>query len=296
MANARAAFASPVPTEPSMTYRSLFVHLDDSAQTGQRLDVAARLARHYPAEVVGGYVVPERDLTPTESALLPADLVKARRGTIAQAQSDAQRRFGAALAAAGVTAMQWRAPAGDPIDAAVLQARYADLAIMGQPARTGPDAAFAAELVNAVVMDSGRPVLLVPYIGAAKTLGERVMIAWKDSRESARAVADALPLLKDAKSVLAVAVMPHAEETVEEYVSDRAVEGFLRRHNVAASVKRMVAQDIEAGEFLLSRAADFGADLIVMGGYSRPRLSRLVWGGVSQLMLESMTVPVLMSH
>ena len=83
MANARAAFASPEPTEPSMTYRSLFVHLDDSAQTGQRLDVAARLARHYPAEVVGGYVVPERDLTPTESALLPADLVKARRGTIA---------------------------------------------------------------------------------------------------------------------------------------------------------------------------------------------------------------------
>ena len=83
---------------------------------------------------------------------------------------------------------------------------------------------------------------------------------------------------------------------MQEYGSDRAVEGFLRRHGVEGVVKRMVAQDIEAGEFLLSRAADFSADLIVMGGYSRPRLSRLVWGGVSQLMLESMTVPVLMSH
>lgn len=279
-----------------MTYRSLFVHLDDTAETAQRLDVAARLARHYPAEVVGAYVVATRDLTPTESALLPPDLVKLRLGSATQAQHDAERRFRASMAAAGVANTQWRAPAGDPIDAAVLQARYADLAIVGQPARKGPDAAFAAELVNAVVMDSGRPVLVVPFIGPAKTLGERVMIAWKDSRESARAVADALPFLKDAKSVLAVAVTPRAEETVQEYGSDRAVEGFLRRHGVEGVVKRMVAQDIEAGEFLLSRAADFSADLIVMGGYSRPRLSRLVWGGVSQLMLESMTVPVLMSH
>lgn len=279
-----------------MTYRSLFVHLDDTAETAKRLDVAARLARHYPAEVIGGYVVGGRDLTPTESAMLPPDLVKARIGSAVQAQHDAEKRFRAAMTAAGVTSSQWRAPAGDPIDAAVLQARYSDLAILGQPVHDGPDATFTAELANAVVMDSGRPVLIVPYIGAAKTLGERVMIAWKDSRESARAVDDALPFLKDAKSVLAVAVTSRAEETVEEYVSDRAVEGFLRRHDVVAEVKRMVAQDIDAGEFLLSRAADFGADLIVMGGYSRPRLSRLVWGGVSQLMLTSMTVPVLMSH
>jgi nucleotide-binding universal stress UspA family protein len=279
-----------------MTYRSLFVHLDDSDESAQRLDVAARLARHYPAEVVGGYIVASRDLTPTEQAFLPTHLDRTQRESDAQAQKYAERGYPAAMRPAGVKSTQWRAPAGDPIDAAVLQARYSDLAILGQPAREGAQAAFAAELVNAAVMDSGRPVLVIPYIGAAKTLGERVMIAWKDSRESARAVADALPFLKDAKSVLAVAVTGRAEETVEEYVSDRAVEGFLRRHAVAADVKRMVAQDIDAGEFLLSRAADFGADLIVMGGYSRPRLSRLVWGGVTQLMLASMTVPVLMSH
>ncbi|CAG0956664.1 hypothetical protein BURK1_00489 [Burkholderiales bacterium] len=279
-----------------MTFRSVFVHLDDSPQTDQRVDVAVRLARQYPAEIAGAYVVSTRDLAPTASALFPPDLLKIRLGTIAQAQADAEKRFRKAMADAGIKSMHWRAPAGDPIEAAVLQARYADLAIVSQPAHDGPDASFAGELVNAVVMDSGRPVLFVPYIGAAKTLGERVMIAWKDSRESARAVADALPFLKDAKAVLAVAVTPHAEETVREYVSDKAVEGFLRRHGVEAAVKRMVAQDIEAGEYLLSRAADFSADLIVMGGYSRPRLSRLVWGGVSNLMLESMTVPVLMSH
>ena len=279
-----------------MTYRSIFVHVDDSDQTDLRLEAATRLARHYPAELTGAYIVSTRDLTPTESALLPADLVKARMGTVAQAQKDAEHRFRKAASAAGIKSVQWRAPAGDPVGAAVMQARYSDLAVVGQPARKGPDAAFSAELANAVVMDSGRPVLFVPYIGAGKTLGERILIAWKDSRESARAVADALPFLKDAKAVLAIAVEPRDEESVQDYVSDKAVEGFLRRHDVDATVNRMVAPDIASGEFLLSRAADFGADLIVMGGYSRPRLSRLVWGGVSNLMLESMTVPVLMSH
>ena len=279
-----------------MTYRSIFVHVDDSDQTDLRLEAATRLARHYPAELTGAYIVSTRDLTPTESALLPADLVKARMGTVAQAQKDAEHRFRKAASAAGIKSVQWRAPAGDPVDAAVMQARYSDLAVVGQPVRKGPDAAFSTEVANAVVMDSGRPVLFVPYIGAGKTLGERILIAWKDSRESARAVADALPFLKDAKAVLAIAVEPRDEESVQDYVSDKAVEGFLRRHDVDATVNRMVAPDIASGEFLLSRAADFGADLIVMGGYSRPRLSRLVWGGVSNLMLESMTVPVLMSH
>jgi nucleotide-binding universal stress UspA family protein len=74
------------------------------------------------------------------------------------------------------------------------------------------------------------------------------------------------------------------------------VAAFLRRHQVKAKVTRIVAEDIAAGELLLSQVADFGADLIVMGAYSRPRLTELVWGGVTRVMLSSMTAPVLMSH
>jgi len=151
-------------------------------------------------------------------------------------------------------------------------------------------------LANAVVMGSGRPVLFVPYTGAEGSIGERVLIAWKDSRESARAVADALPILKDAKKVLAVAIASSEEETLKDLVTDKQIEGFLGRHEIHAQVKRIVAPDADAGELLLSHAADIGADLIVMGGYSRPRFAQLVWGGVSKLILNSMTVPVLMSH
>ena len=279
-----------------MTYRSIFVHVDDTAQTGPRLDAAALLARRYPAEVLGAYVVSTHELSATESAVLPPELVRARQASTAQALRDAESRFRNAMKVSGVLMSTWLAPAGDPVDAAVTRARYADLAVVGQPKPGAPEAGFVARLASAVVMESGRPTLVVPHIGIARTMGERILIAWKESRESARAVADALPLLKDAKEILAVAVMPGAEETVQEYVSDKAVEGFLRRHGVEAAVKRMTAEDVGAGEYLLSRAADFGADLIVMGGYSRPRLSRLVWGGVTATMMKSMTVPVLMSH
>ena len=122
------------------------------------------------------------------------------------------------------------------------------------------------------------------------------MIAWKDSRESARAVADALPLLKDAKRVFAVAVTPDPDDDSRDLLVDAQVSAYLRRHGVDATVRRIAATDIDAGELLLSQAADFNADLIVMGAYSRPRITELVWGGVTRLMLESMTAPVLMSH
>ncbi len=78
--------------------------------------------------------------------------------------------------------------------------------------------------------------------------------------------------------------------------AEQEVAAFLKRHDVDATVRRLVAPDIEAGELLLSQASDLGVDLIVMGGYSRPRLTQLVWGGVTSIMLASMTVPVLMSH
>ena len=131
-------------------------------------------------------------------------------------------------------------------------------------------------------MESGRPVLFVPFTRIEQPIGQRILIAWKDARESARAVADALPFLKDAKQVRCVAITPDAEETLRDVLVDKQVEGFLHRHEIEAQVKRIVAADVEAGELLLSHVADIGADLIVMGGYSRPRFSQLVWGGVSR--------------
>jgi nucleotide-binding universal stress UspA family protein len=278
-----------------MTYRSILVHVDNGAYNTQRLEVAAALARQFPAQLVGAYLVPQADYSPFANALIPPDLVEKRLERANDAQHAAERRF-RELAGAGGPALEWRAPVGDPVEAAVIHSRYADLVLLGQPVREQPDYAFASELAHAVLMESGRPVLFVPYTRIEQPLGRRILIAWKDARESARAVADALPFLKDAQTVRAVAITADNEETLRDVLVDKQVEGFLARHDVQAQVKRIVAADVDAGELLLSHAADIGADLIVMGGYSRPRISQLVWGGVSRLILGSMTVPVLMSH
>ena len=279
-----------------MTYRSIFVHVDDGDDTARRLDIATRLATMYPAELVGAYLVPGHNPSPFTSAMMASEIVRRRMRQNVDDVRAAEARFRAAATAAGVDQVAWRSPFGDPFDVAVLESRYSDLAVLGQPDRDHPNAAFNTELANAVLMLSGRPVLFVPVYGVEKTLGERILIAWKDSRESARAVADALPLLKDAKEVHAVAITPDEDESRRDTRTDQQVRHFLSRHNVDAVVKRVVAQDIDAGELLLSHAADISADLIVMGGYSRPRITQLVWGGVTSVLLNSMTIPVLMSH
>lgn len=279
-----------------MTYRSIFIHVDDGDDSARRLDIAIRLAQVYPAELVGAYLVPGHNPSPFTSAMMASEIVRRRMRQNDDDVRAAEGRFRAAAAAAGIARVAWRSPSGDPFDVAVLESRYCDLAVLGQPDRDHANAAFNTELANAVLMQAGRPVLFVPVYGVEKTLGERILIAWKDSRESARAVADALPLLKDAKEVHAVTIASDAEESRRDIMTDRQVHQFLLRHNVDATVKRVVAQDVEAGELLLSHAADISADMIVMGGYSRPRITQLVWGGVTRVLLNSMTVPVLMSH
>lgn len=279
-----------------MTYRSIFVHADDTEPCARRIDYAARLARRYPSELHGSYLPSPSELTRYAKAVMAQEEIDKYARLRAEERSAAENAFRTAAKKAGVTSVEWDVPQRSPIGAAVLRARHSDLAILGQPPRDDPRELFAAELANAVVTHCGRPVLFVPSVGDFPTIGERVLIAWKDSRESARAVADALPLLKDAKKVIALAVTPVSDETANERFTDAQLSAFLRRHDIDASVKRIAAADIEAGELLLSQAADTGADLIVMGAYSRPRLTEVVWGGVTRVMLSSMTAPVLMSH
>jgi nucleotide-binding universal stress UspA family protein len=143
---------------------------------------------------------------------------------------------------------------------------------------------------------TGRPVLVVPQIGAPSTVGKTVMLCWNASRESARAAADALPFLQAAEKVVILIVDPEvsADGHGQEPGADVAI--WLARHGVKVTVQRDIAADAQIGEIILSRAADHGADLIVMGIYGHSRLREIVLGGVSRTMLSSMTVPGLMSH
>lgn len=280
-----------------MGYRSILVHVDDADQSDRRLAVAARLARTFHAELAGAYLVATREMTPFASAVLPDAVVANRLRETGDAQSHAEARFRAAAARESLSAIGWSAPAGRALDQAVLHARYADLAVVGQPMADDPEASFGNELVHAMLLSSGRPVLLVPHFGEFPVIGDNVLIAWKESREAARAVNDALPLLKRARNVyvLTAGAADDAGDPTED-LSDLGIAAFLARHDVEAKIRQDVVADIDVGNLLLSRAADLSIDLIVMGGYTRPRLSEAVFGGVTRLMLQAMTVPILMSH
>jgi nucleotide-binding universal stress UspA family protein len=155
--------------------------------------------------------------------------------------------------------------------------------------------ATPSDLPETVALAIGRPVLVVPHIGA-KPPGKVVLLCWNASREAARAAADSLPFLKAAEKVIILAVDPATSSAGHGAEPGADVAAWLSRHGVKVTVQRDVAADSDVGGVILSRAADHDADLIVMGIYGHSRMREMVLGGVSRTLLRSMTVPVVMAH
>jgi len=170
--------------------------------------------------------------------------------------------------------------------------RRFDLIVLGQPQR---EETMPEEVVDeSALFESGRPVIFVPYIHKGEAKLDRIMVCWDGSRAAARAIADALPLLKKAKQVEVVIVASGRAKGDE--VPGVDLGQHLARHGLKIEVKRITSPDIDVASTILSYAADSSADMIVMGGYGHSRLREFVLGGATRGILESMTVPVLMSH
>jgi nucleotide-binding universal stress UspA family protein len=274
-------------------FKSVLVHVDDRPTSKARVELAAQVARRFDAGLEGAYLVPTLNITPTVAALLPESVVAARMREAGDAQHSAEALFRAA--AAGVRDIVWSASAQPAEQALVAMARTTDIAIVGQADRAESDAAFFRGLTEAVVLAAGRPAIVVPFVVRAPTMGDVVLIAWNETRESARAVADALPLLVRARRVDIMTV--ESGENGGNARDDARLREFLGRHAVpVGAIHRDRIEDIAVGELLLSRAADLGSDLIVMGAYAHTRIQERILGGVTRTMLDTMTVPVLMSH
>ena len=279
-----------------MSFKTILVHIDASAPCQRRLEAAIR-SRDRVSRTAGRHLSrAAQDLTPSVAVLLPADVLDQRARENADAQHEAEQFFRRATAAAHVTTTEWRAPAGAPEDAAVAHGRCVDLFVMGQSEPDDPARLFNQELVTTTIVSIGRPAMIIPYTGARSSLGENVLVAWDGGREASRAIADALPLLERAKQVMVVAVDSGSNAHAVDTQATARLTAYLHANGVAASISHDDATEISIGERLLSRAADLGSDLIVMGGYGHARLREFVLGGATRTMLESMTVPVLMSH
>lgn len=203
-------------------------------------------------------------------------------------------RFCEQAAALGLRSFEPVVEVEDPVPSAIVHARRADLVVVGQH-EAGSDSGVPPDLPQQVLIHGARPVLVLPYAGAPATPGSRVLVAWDGGREAARAIADALPFLHRAAAVQ-LAVFESAGETRAPALPPGAdILPWLSRHGIAAEAVR-VPTPIDTGNALLSHAADFGAELIVMGGYGHSRFRETVLGGVTRTVLRQMTVPVLMSH
>ena len=191
---------------------------------------------------------------------------------------------------------EWREiPEGPDADPA-LHARYADLVILGQLDPDRAESDLIRPRPEQVALGSGRPVLIVPYAGHFDDVGRRVLIAWNATREAARAVSDAMPFLTSAELVTVLTIDPREGPRAHGELPGADIALHLARHGVKAQIERTVSAGLPVGEVLLSRVADLGADLIVMGAYGHSRVREMLLGGVTRSVLRSMIVPVLMSH
>ncbi|MEJ0023852.1 MAG: universal stress protein [Alphaproteobacteria bacterium] len=177
----------------------------------------------------------------------------------------------------------------------VMSARHADLTIL-QAAHDEADRAFRGTLVEAVLFQSGRPMLIVPPGYQKSAAFERVVIGWNASREAARAVGDAASILEAAKTVTIVTVDAKSDELGVEVSTGRELAAHLSRRGVNVEVRNELSQGRPQGDVLLDIAAGLSADVIVLGGYGHSRARELVLGGVTRELLRSADRPLFMSH
>lgn len=280
-----------------MTFKNLLVHVDKTESCAGRIAAALKLAEAHDAHLTGLALTAEFSMPTYIGSQMPVAVLEMQREQAMNQAEEAAKQFDKALAKSGAKGESRIVSCLDIDVAAIiaLHGRHTDLVVVGQ-AEPDKTSARGRHLAEEVTLSVGRPTLVVPYIGAGKSLGRRVLVAWDAGREAARAINDALPILQLADNVTILSINPRPGYDLhgEEPGADIALQ--LARHDVSVDVQRTQVKDIDIGEALLSRLADDGSDLLVMGAYGHTRLREFVLGGMTRTLLAEMTVPVLMSH
>jgi nucleotide-binding universal stress UspA family protein len=278
-----------------MSYRTIVVHADRAANAEARIALAAAIASREEAHLVGAAMtgMPRSMLAGRSyegSGVFLADYLRRAEERVQLALE----QFKAMADRLGVQTFEARSSNDDEYAGLCMQARYADLVVLGQAAAAEDnEGSLLPDLPDYVLLNCGRPVLLVPRTGRFPTIGKRVMVAWNGSVEAAKAVTAALPLLRGAEQVT-LAVLGNSADTLGESPgADIAL--YLARHGVNVEVLRR-PEAADPGKAILSLAADFNVDLLVMGAYGHSRFREMMLGGATRTILATTTLPVLMAH
>ncbi len=273
-----------------MALRNLLVHLDSTARAPERVRLAIALARRHGARLTAVF---------GEGSTLGGTLLGRRTPqAMERAATEAREAFEAATRDAGVDAAWLSVAPGEAADVIgwiAICCRFFDLCVLGQH---DPDRveSLPADLVEEVLAQSGRPVLVVPYAGQYPDAGRRVLVAWTGSAEAARAVNDALPFLQAAERVVVLSAQRPQREEPSLPAPSLDLLQHLRAHGVEAVRETSYVEGIALADLILNRAADLGADLVVMGAHGTSGLPLLGRGSAAVEALRTMTAPFLLSR
>ena len=274
--------------------KDIVVNLGIGERTNQAGDYAVSVAAAFDAHLAGIAFLYDPIVPISGAGYIPADVIENQERDNTAAAKAALDRFAAASKRAGISAepLTMSSSLAGVAEQFSRLARRFDLSVVGQaePETSGAEVVIA----EAALFESGRPVIIVPYIQKEPLKLDQVMVYWDGSRSAARAIGDAVPLLTRSKRVEIVIVTN--ERGKQDEIAGADIGAHLARHGLNVEVRRTVLGDIDVADVLLSHAADSGCDFMVMGGYGHSRWREFVLGGVTRSIFRSMTVPVLMSH
>ncbi len=277
-----------------MTIKQVLVHVEPGLASEARLKYAVTLARAFEARLTGLTVT----LPPTEipSAMMgDAQLFNAALQASEEAAALARSQFSKLMADCGLQT-GWRNGEGNPPDVVSAEAGCADLVILGSKEHDVMDGGVYSLSPADVLMTCGRPILVLPNRVSAAFPPKRILVAWKNTGEAARAIHDALPILRMATEVILTEIVSPETWSGRYSIPINDVADHLRTHGVTVAVRRIKGESADAGALLLGLSAEVEADMIVAGAYGHSRLREWALGGVTAMLLDAAGIPCLFSH
>jgi nucleotide-binding universal stress UspA family protein len=279
-----------------MSYRTLLISLNEIERLDAIIGIAASLAGAQKSHVLGLYVIPAPAVYPAVGPYVVPEVFDGLTRYFEEQSKGAKRKFESAMNARELS-FQWlevKALTSAISDTVSEMGRAADLVILSEANRDGRNG-VELDFVENIILGVGRPVLILPRSAAAELDPAIVVCGYNGSKEAARAVHDALPILKKARNVRLLWVDP-ARELEAGALPGADMAESLRRHGVKASAESLPSQGLNPAEAIMTQARETGAGVVVMGAYGHSRIREFVLGGATRHALATMTMPLLVSH
>ena len=269
-----------------MQLANILVHLDSSPRCAVRTALAVKLATRHGAHLTGLFAETSAPHRVGVVATWPSEDHVARAAAAEAAFAEAAASLGERAAYIDVN----RGGESEILVRSTDIARHFDLVILGQHEDGGR---VPVDLPEQIILESGRPVLMIPYAGSYDDLGHRPLFAWHRSRGAARALAEALSLVQPGADALVVQACRQGE-AADEF--SPLVIGALAAHGIAAHYQSAVVEEVKLMDTLLNQAADHSADLMAIGAFDHTGFAFLGRGSGTRYVMRHMTLPVLFSH